>query len=159
MSRMNEIFVLDASVAAKWYLREEDLAEIAEEYLLRLLRKEVTFHAPNLLLFEVGHLLTKAQRQPGQRIARARSERAYSHFCRLPVQYHRLTTEQLGEALQFANTFHRGFYDSCYLILAQHLRAPWLTSERRFRPIFPVGFPGELVLTLEALAADEETSF
>lgn len=147
---MPEILVLDASVAAKWYLNDEDLIDEAEEFLVRLLADEIELHAPEVLRYELGHLLTKAQRRVDQPIDGNQSEEAYRTFCGLPITFHQLNDTQRQEVLRFANTFHRGFYDSCYVWLAGYLNCRWLTTERRFGGTLPQGYPTEWVLTLES---------
>lgn len=145
-----DLFVLDASVAAKWYLNDEDHTEEAEIYLLRLMTGEVEFHAPRILQYEIGHLLAKAQRQLGRGISAAAVEEAYRTFCALPIHYHDLDDAIRTDALKFANRYHRGFYDSCYVCLALTLGCHWLTSERRYGGKLPPGFPAGVVLALEA---------
>ena len=39
----DERYVLDASVAAKWFLDDEDAVDIAEAFLIRFLAKEIVF--------------------------------------------------------------------------------------------------------------------
>ncbi len=147
---MNEELILDASVAAKWYLPGEDFTEVANRFLYLCLDEEIIFHAPTVIFYEVGHLLTRAQRTPKARLTRSQSEFALRNFCRIPLRIHALTPLQLQRALALANSFHRNFYDSCYVQLARELGLQWLTSERRFHSFLPPGFPKELVLTLES---------
>ena len=42
---ISERYVLDASVAAKWFLNDEDAVDIAESFLIRFLAKEIVFYA------------------------------------------------------------------------------------------------------------------
>ena len=58
-----ERFVLDASVAAKWFLDDEEFIDLARSFLERFLKGEIEFFAPTIIKYEVGHLLTKAYRE------------------------------------------------------------------------------------------------
>src|SRR5690349_14871656 len=101
-------FVLDASVAAKWFLNDEDFTDEAEVYLLRLLAGEIEFHAPRVLQYELGHLLAKAQRRLGRAIEVAVAQEAFRTFCSLPIHYHDMDRAALTDALDFAMMHHRG---------------------------------------------------
>ena len=59
---MADKFVIDASVAAKWFLQDsfEDHVDLAEEVLLDLLGGEIELHAPRIMSYEVCRLLWKA---------------------------------------------------------------------------------------------------
>lgn len=147
-------FVLDASVAAKWYLDDEEHTDEAEIFLLRLLAGGIELHAPRILQYEIGHLLAKAQRRLGRGIDAATAQEAYRTFCALPILYHDLDDTARTDALNFATRYHRGFYDSCYVTLAIHLGCRWLTSERRYGGHLPPGFPTDAVLALETFGAE-----
>lgn len=149
---MNERYVLDASVAAKWFLHEEEHVEIAEIFLRRMLEDQISLHAPSLIRFELGHVLTKAQRRKRRRIEPDMSLRAYRSFIRMPVTFHDLDDEALINSLEFSVKLHRGFYDSVYVCLAIELECKWLTSERRYGSRLPKDFPTDHVLVLESLA-------
>ena len=51
-----DVYVLDASVAAKWYLNDERYIEKARLYLIKLLANEIELHAPVLLQYEMANL-------------------------------------------------------------------------------------------------------
>ena len=46
---MPDEYVVDASVAAKWFLDDETAIAEATDYLVRLLADEIILHAPTLL--------------------------------------------------------------------------------------------------------------
>jgi predicted nucleic acid-binding protein len=153
MRTTNE-YVLDCSVAAKWFLDDEEYVDIAEKYLIKLLAEQIKLHAPILLWYELGHVLTTVQRKTRGRISTARSSEAYKRFSQLPIMFHDLNYEDHLKVLQFANQYHRGFYDSTYIILAMKLDCPCLTSEKRYGTQLPSGFPTENILTLESLTPE-----
>ena len=142
---MIDRFVLDCSVAAKWYLLDEEGVDDAELILTQLLDGEIELHAPEFLKYELGNALTKAQRTKGRGHSNDQSGNAYQTFSSLPIRFHQQDSPSLQEALLFANQFQRSFYDSCYLVLAVRLGCPWLTAEKKFRGPFPIGFPRNLI--------------
>jgi predicted nucleic acid-binding protein len=149
MKTTNE-YVLDCSVAAKWFLNDEDCVDIAEKYLIALLAEKIRLHAPTLLRYELGHVLTKVQRKTRDRISSAQASAAYERFSHLPIIFHDLNYQDLLEAVNFATQYHRAFYDSSYMILAMKLDCQYLTSEKRYHDPLPPGFPTEKILTLES---------
>lgn len=147
---MVERLIIDASVAAKWFLDDEEDIEKAEQFLIRLLAEEIELHAPEILRYELGNLLTRAQKNYKRTINREDSEKAYRYFCELPITYHNLSDKDRQEVLSFANQFHRGFYDSSYIWLARSLGTKWLTSDHSYSSNLPTGFPVSNVLPLES---------
>lgn len=133
-------YVLDASVAAKWYLPSEDDAEAALDWLRRCLADEIELHAPIILMYELAHVLTKAQRLTRGHITEEDTADAYATFCELPITFHTLDDAALLEALRLANRLQRGFYDCSYVVLAMRLKCRWPTSERRYG-----GFPSDVI--------------
>ena len=141
-------YVLDASVAVKWFLDDEESVDEAEELLNRLLGGDIEAHAPTILLYEVGHVLSKAQRKSRQEMEAEKTRRAYERFCGLAVIYHELNHVERREALEFAIRFRRSFYDAVYISLAMKLDCTWLTAEKRYDGPLPRGFPGHHIETL-----------
>jgi len=120
--------VLDASVAAKWVLPEEPLAERAVSLLERYAEDEMRFVVPDLFWAEFGNVLWKAARQ--ERIStdsavvaiegmRARAFPTVSSFHLLP------------EAFQIANSFGRSVYDGIYVALAIEVNSEFVTADER----------------------------
>jgi len=148
---MPQLLILDATVAAKWYLDDEDAVEIAERCLVRLLSGEIEFHAPELLRYEVAQALHLAQTKARGRFNRGHCENSYRTFCRLPIRYHSLKNEEMQKALEFANRFNKNFYDCSYLCLAETLNCRWITDDRKgYEKNLPAGFPQERVLMLRS---------
>ncbi len=144
-------YVLDASVAAKWFLDDEDLVDIAERVLIRSLADEIRLHAPVTIWYELGHLLTKAQRDRNRPLTPKQSVGAYEKFFELPIHFHELDLKERLGALRFANKYHRTFYDSTYICLAMKLDCMWLTDERTLGEPLPPKFPKRNLLVLESL--------
>ena len=146
---MPRVFVLDASVAGKWYLNDEDLIEQAEKLLKDFLLKKIELHAPVLLKYEIAQVLYKAQRF-SRRIRSKDCQDAYKSFCALPIIYHSLDIKMMQEILNFAISFNKSFYDSCYIYLAKKLNCQWITDDREYEKRLPRNFPKERILMLKA---------
>jgi predicted nucleic acid-binding protein len=142
-------YVLDASVAAKWFLDDEAHVEEATDYLVLMLADDITFHAPVLLQYEFGNILTKAQRDDGRSLGYAESLRALETFQEYPIKYHALDKQALRETLRIANQRGCTFQDSCYLWLAQDLKCRFLTDDREFVRRLPEEIVNEFVQLLQ----------
>jgi predicted nucleic acid-binding protein len=142
-------YVLDASVAAKWFLDDEAHVEEATDYLVLMLADDITFHAPVLLQYEFGNILTKAQRDDGRSLDYAESLNALETFQEYPIKYHALDRRALLETLRIANQQGCTFQDSCYLWLAQDLRCRFLTDDREFVRRLPEETVKEFVQLLQ----------
>ena len=116
--------VVDASVAAKWFLPEPDAAAA-----LRLLDGRHRLAAPDLIHAEFGNVVWKLH---ARRVLDA-NEAAdmVEHFLSLPLEIHD-STYLLAPALQIAITTHRTVYDSLYLALAVELGGTVVTADERW---------------------------
>lgn len=113
--------VIDASVACKWYLKEDD-----SDQALALLDGEELLIAPALLLAEVGNVLWQRLRK-GQIPQRQADEIAL----RLPDVFLALveTRELFIEALAIARELDHAIYDCFYLAVARRWEAPLVTAD------------------------------
>jgi predicted nucleic acid-binding protein len=123
-------FVLDASVAAKWFLPSagEPLSDEAFQLLQRQVNGELQFMVPDLFWSELGNILWKAVWQ--QRIHRTAAEEAMS-----AVREQNLGTipsrELIVDAFALANDFRRSVYDCVYVIAAITQRSTLVTADQR----------------------------
>jgi predicted nucleic acid-binding protein len=119
------ILVVDASIAAKWYLNEMHSGS-AE----KLLDSNVfQLHAPDLLLPEVGNVLWK-KRRSGELLP-SECERIGRNLREREVTYHRLC-DLFTPALIASQYSDRPIYDWYYVVLARSLRIRFVTADRRF---------------------------
>jgi predicted nucleic acid-binding protein len=123
-------FVIDASVAAKWFLPSagEPLAEEALRLLAGYAEGRFQFAVPDLFWAECGNILWKAVRQG--RWTRSAAEEAI-----LALQSRSFPTtsslDLLEEAFSIAATFDRTVYDSLYVALAVRCKAELVTADAR----------------------------
>jgi predicted nucleic acid-binding protein len=116
-------FVVDASVAAKWYLEESgtDKARL-------LLDERYTLHAPAFLRVEVDNVFLKWVRRGAMSVEVAELAR---HSLRNARINWRLDTETLDDAFRWAVTLRRSIYDCMYLSLAAQMGVPMVTADDR----------------------------
>ncbi len=124
------LVVVDASVAAKWFLpaKGETLIEEAFRLLRQYTKGEVRLVVPDLFWAELGNLLWRAMRQGRCTKATAESALASLKDRKLPTVS---TLALLDLALGIATAFDRTVYDSLYVALALHSKAQLVTADER----------------------------
>ena len=124
-------YVVDASVAAKWYFREEhsDRADA-------LLEQESELLAPGLLAVEIATLVWKRARR-GE-ISEVVADRIVAALRQVPLEI-RPTVELVTGALPLA--LHRGLtlHDAFYAALAVKAGCPLVTADRKLYDVLHGG--------------------
>ena len=115
-------FVLDASIAAAWYLADET-APLAE-HALELLQSEPAV-APTLLWYELRNLFIVQERR--RRIAASAIAEALVRITSLQIA---LETPDSDEVMALARSYRLTVYDASYLSLALGGRIPLATLDR-----------------------------
>jgi predicted nucleic acid-binding protein len=116
-------FVVDASVAIKWYLPESNSADAD-----RLLSGGFYLIAPDLLLPEVGNILWKRVMRSEITVQKARD--ILSALESLPMTL-RPASILAGNAVTVACGLKRSFYDGLYLALALMEDCRLVTADRK----------------------------
>ena len=118
-----KVFVVDASVAAKWFLEEEHTAAA-----LRLLEVADFLHAPELFSLELDHVLCKKVRR-GE-LTQELGEEIREALDQFPIQM--FPSDWLRDlAFVIAGATGRALYDCPYLALAVLVGAPLVTADRK----------------------------
>lgn len=131
MGRTTETLVVDASVAAKWHLRDEEGAADALAILTRFVNGELALVAPDHLRYEIASTLTVATLGERQRLSATVAERALDYFLRLGIET--VGTDALiRAAFPLVHRHGIAYYDALYLALADNLGVPLITADRRF---------------------------
>jgi predicted nucleic acid-binding protein len=132
--------VLDASVAAKWFLpsAQETLAEEALRLLERYSGGEIRFLVPDLFWPEFGNILWKAVRLG--RISRASAEEALLALTERNIPT-APSSPLLGDAFAIAATFDRTVYDGAYVALSVASNMPLVTADERLANALAARFP------------------
>jgi predicted nucleic acid-binding protein len=123
-------YVLDASVAAIWFLppADEPLFEQALEIQRAFVRGTVDFVAPDLLWPEVGNVLWKASRRG--RITAAAAQDGAEAFSRFQIPSV-ASAQLLKQAVLLACSTGRSVYDCLYVALAVTTGRPLVTADER----------------------------
>lgn len=124
------LLVLDASVAAKWFLPRsgEPLAEEALALLRRFADGDVEFAVPDLFWAEFGNILWKCVRS--NRLSQKSATEALTDILHygLPTAGSR---ELADDALAIALATGRTVYDAIYVALAVQKDAAFITADER----------------------------
>ena len=136
-------WVVDASVAVKWFLPEVHSAEA-----VRLLRDDYQLFAPDLIWAEFGNVLWKKWRQ--REIEADVARRILEDFRRFPLEV-RSSDTLLASAWTIAEELHRTMYDSLYLALAESQGYRLVTADHRFYNSLKDSRLGPMLLRVEDL--------
>ena len=140
--------VVDASVAVKWLVNEDD--SVAAD---RLLTADYALYAPRLLVSEVGNALWRKVRagelKPGEVGAMAAA------IVEMPLRW--AADETIcADAARIAVALDRSIYDCLYLALAHRLAGTLVTADRRFSNALAVTEHSHAVVLLADLAHEPD---
>jgi predicted nucleic acid-binding protein len=141
------VLVVDASVAAKWFLpgTGEPLADEAFSLLDRYRADEVRFIVPDLFWAETANVIWKSIR--AGRLSRSSGEAAIAslaerNFPSVP------SLKLLDRAFEIAVEYQRSVYDCLYVSLAIDSKAQFVTADERLvnalASYFPIKWLGAL---------------
>ena len=116
--------VVDASVAAKWFLPEPNAPAA-----LRLLDGRRRLAAPDLIHAEIGNIAWKLHSRGV--LDRDEASAMIEHFLSMPLEIHD-SMLLLAPALEIAIATRRPVYDSLYLALAVELGGTVITADERW---------------------------
>jgi predicted nucleic acid-binding protein len=134
------LVVVDASVAAKWFLPEngEGLADQALALLDKYDKKEVQFVVPDLFYVEIANAIWKA-------VHVGRVPRAYGDQALVLLTQREFPTvpslKLLDRAFPIAIAHGRTVYDSLYVALAVQAKTQLITADERLANALAARFP------------------
>lgn len=118
-------YVVDASVAAKWFAPDEEHADAA----FTLLEDNPRLHAPDFLLLELDNLFSKWARRGI--VTADESEEMRRELRKQTIIYYPFA-EMQDHAFGLANETGRSLYDCLYLALAILIDGVMVTAYQRF---------------------------
>lgn len=124
--------VVDASIVAKAYLKDEAFSEIADGVLSDFATGALDLVAPQLILYEIPSAIEKALRRG--RIAAEDAERAIHGFFDLDIVTvgdRETLPDLISSAYRTSYRVGCRIYDAMYLVVAESLDLPFLTADRR----------------------------
>ena len=130
--------ILDASVAVKWFFREEELTQQADI----LLNSDISFIVPDYFFLEMNSVLSKLSRKGLLTVREV--QQMIRALGALPVDV--LESALYRDlALDLALEKKIGYYDCLYLIPAQITQIPLITADVRLYRTFAGTKYGEYV--------------
>jgi len=117
------VFIVDASVAAKWFIEEEH-----SEAALSVLNEQNQLHAPDFLLLEMDSIICKWIRRSA--VTPSEGAEVRDAFRRYPIQHHPFG-RLLDPSFAIASLTGQSIYDCLYVALATILNTAMLTADRR----------------------------
>ena len=156
--------VLDASVAAKWFLRDEVDTDLADDIYYSTLDDRLELHVPTLFFYELAALLAQAcgTRTYDSRLARLtveNAEIAVDDMFRFQLTSHGSDSDRTRRALRLAVECSKRFKDMTYVQLAIELDCEWCTADAKVLRGGARSFPVERVLQLDTLRLSSGPSF
>lgn len=130
MSKVIDGMVVDASVAVKWHLIDEDYAEQADLLLRHFTEKTVTLVAPDHIRYEVPSAITAATLGKSPRISREDGGEAIQEFFDLGLRTV-TSNDHIISAYLLGHEYGCSFYDALYLATARSLNLPFITADRK----------------------------
>lgn len=127
--RRDSGWVIDASVAAKWYLRDEEFIPEADTLREGYRDGSLWAIAPHLSRYEVASAIVLASRLG--RLSSAMAAREIENYLRLDLHQERDPNWLIQEARRIALELQVGFYDATYLSLAESLGLPLVTADKK----------------------------
>jgi predicted nucleic acid-binding protein len=118
------IWVIDASVALKWFI-EEECHPHADEVLTKLIDQPDRFAVPEIFAFEVYAVLQRAHPAGLEVFRKGIIPLLQGGIFRQPM------TEKLAIGADRFIKLGLSGYDACYAALARNLKGTWLTFDKK----------------------------
>lgn len=123
LERATKGVVIDASVAAKWFIPEED-SDKASKILHSYVNGRIELYAPDLIIYEVANVLRYRPDISDETLtANLRS------FFKLELNLIPPLPEILDAAITKAKRLDLSVYDACYVVVAEKLAANLITAD------------------------------
>lgn len=118
-------FILDASIAVKWFFSDEELHKESIAHLNSLILSPSEYGVPELFYLEVASVIAKKSSNN-----EAFTSKAIDCLYQLGIKTVPFQGSILLSAITIACENKLSVYDSIYLVTARYLKAKWLTADR-----------------------------
>ena len=125
---VDKFFVVDPSVALKWYI-PEDFSNLAIMFLKKLEDPDVKFYAPTLFKLEFSNAIRKYLIR--KLISWDMAREILEEVKRLPITYVEITWERVERAFLYAVKRNLTLYDALYIIIAEEVGGKLITADKR----------------------------
>jgi predicted nucleic acid-binding protein len=136
-----ELYVIDASVAIKWFLPDEQFVQQAVGILVALQDGAFSLVCPNHLYYEVGNVLRTSVRRA--RLTEEEARDALVACLALPISTYG-DRELVLRGYDIAQEYDCAAYDGLYLAVASELDCPLIHADGRLRNLLGGRFEHEL---------------
>lgn len=123
--------VVDASVAVKWHLQDEEHVDQALALLDRFAAGAVELVVPDQIRYEVPSAITVATRRTTPRLTMEQGRDAIDEFLALGLTTLR-DDDLIVRAYPLTHQYAIAFYDALYLACAQYVGCPLIVADDRF---------------------------
>jgi predicted nucleic acid-binding protein len=127
----SEAVVVDASVATKWHLTDEEDTDQARLLLTRFAQGKTELIAPDYIRYEVPSAITVATQGRQPRLTQQQGQEAIEEFLSLQIRTLE-SSDLLLSAYPLVHQYGCALYDALYLSLGNRLNVPLITADRRF---------------------------
>jgi predicted nucleic acid-binding protein len=126
----SDAVVVDASVATKWHLTDEEHTDKARRLLTHFAQGKAELVAPDYIRYEVPNAITVATQGRKPRITQQQGQEAIEEF--LGLQIRTLDSNDLVlSAYSLVHQYGCALYDGLYLALKNRLNLPFITADRK----------------------------
>lgn len=120
--------IIDSSIIAKWFLEDEEEKESALKIKEDYLQGDISIALPSITFYEVSNFLKMAVSR--LRIEKHSAYNAYKRFLEFDFEVY-FSNELLEANIYEAITHNITSYDASYVVLAEYLKIPFYTADRK----------------------------
>src|SRR3989304_5974884 len=117
--------ILDSSVIAKWYLKDEDQIEKAVKFRNLHVENKITISAPSFLILEIGNVFVS------RKLNQQDFDKNIEWLANFRINFVEPDLLTLMGTFSFAKQFHLSFYDASYVALAKTLKCNLITADKK----------------------------
>lgn len=133
------MWILDTSVAVKWFFTDEPGHSKSKEVLGKLVENPDIFAVPSLFFHELTAVLIRKSK-----FEKLFVNEALAAIYELGIPSFDIDENLSGEAMALACRYHVSYYDALFVALAKIVKGRWLTTDDKARKKIPGDFTAHL---------------